>query len=125
MNNPGLIKTFIAEGVIEPYRIVKFGSTDGKTVKAAAATDALLGVTALVAAGAAGEPVDVILTGAAEVEYGGTIARGDLLTTDSTGRAIKAAPAVGSNVRVLGMAAVSGATGDIGSVLISQGSMQG
>lgn len=140
----GLTKNFVAEATINPYRIVRFGTNDNAVLQAAAATDSILGVAKVpqgqysraiqtgalppalpVVTIASGFQVDVVLGGIAEVEYGGTVARGDLLTTDANGKAIKAVPAAGSNNRTLGLATISGVAGDIGCVLISPGSIQG
>ena len=124
MANPVLTKSFDAEAAIARFRIVKFGSGDGAVVQAAAATDALMGVAD--APGAeSGRRADVIVQGVAEVEYGGNVTRGALLTADADGKAVAAAPAAGANCRVIGVAMVSGVSGDIGSVLVSPGSMQG
>jgi len=124
MNNPTLTKSFLAGAAVTKYRIVKFGADDDSVVQAAAATDILIGV-ADPLGGESGRRVDVIMQGAADVEYGGTVTRGALLTADANGRAVEAAPAAGSNNRIIGVAMASGVTGDIGSVLLSPGSMQG
>ena len=57
--------------------------------------------------------------------YGANVTRGQFLTSNSSGQAIPAAPAAGSNVSVIGRALVSGVSGDLGSVLINPGSLQG
>lgn len=124
MANPILIKNFIAETAVAAYRIVKHGSTDDYVVQGAAVSDKLIGVCGQVA-GDAGKRVDIVLLGTAEVEYGGNVARGDLLTSDSSGRAVAAAPAGGANNRIIGVAMVSGVSGDIGMVTLSQSMMQG
>jgi hypothetical protein len=121
---PGLITSHNAGGAIAKRRIVKFGATDLLVVAAALAADFLMGVTTDIAA-AADERVDVVRTGITPVEYGGAVTRGAPLTSDAQGRAVTAAPAAGANVRIIGYAEVSGAAGDIGSVLISPGVMQG
>lgn len=125
MRNPGLQKNYSAEAAIAAYRIVKFGAADGGVLQAAAATDKAVGVTDRLAAAVAGDRVDVTRTGIAEVEYGGTVAAGDLLTADASGRAIVATAAAAANVRVIGVAEVAGVVGDIGSMLIAPGSFQG
>jgi len=119
--NAGLIKTYFAGAAVSAHRIVKFSGAD--IVQAAAATDASVGVSDLAAA--ANSPVDVVRTGIAPVEYGGTVTAGDMLTSDSTGRAVTATPSTGANNRVIGIAEVAGVAGDIGSVLISPAIMQG
>jgi hypothetical protein len=125
MLNPTLTKSYAPGGAISKYRIVKFGSADGAVVQAAAATDKLVGVTTALDAASTDARVDVIRAGIAEVEYGGNVTRGDLLTADANGKAITATAAAGSNVRTIGVAEVSGVSGDIGSVLVAPGSFQG
>jgi len=114
MNNPGLIKNFIAEAAIAPCRIVKFGSDDDSVAQAAAAADASIGVNGALS-GEAGKRIDIVLSGVTEVEYGAAVTRGNLLTADADGKAV---PAVAGN-RVIGVAMVSGVAGDIGSVNIA------
>lgn len=123
LSDPTLIKNYKAGGAITKFRIVKH-SADGTVVQAAAATDALLGVLGEIDAASA-DHVDVVLTGIAEVEYGGNVTRGALLTADADGKAVAAAPAAGANNRIIGEAMESGVSGDIGSVLIAHSSMQG
>ncbi|NUQ82943.1 MAG: DUF2190 family protein [Bacteroidetes bacterium] len=120
--NPLLIKTLTAAGTVNPYRIVKDGTG---MVQAAAATDKLFGVAEGTKSVASGERIDVIVAGIAPVEYGGNVSIGDLLTSDANGKAVAAAPSAGSNNRIIGIAYEAGVSGDIGSVLISQGSVQG
>lgn len=119
-----LTKNFTAETAVTRRRIVRFGSSDTAVVLATAVTDGLLGVSTEIDS-VAGETCDVRLTGIAEVEYGGTIARGAYVTVDTQGRAVAAAPATGVNNSIVGVAVVSGVLGDIGAVLISQGRIQG
>jgi hypothetical protein len=126
MANPGLIKNYTAGGAINPYRIAKFGAADGEVLQAAAATDLLIGVVAIPgSAAASGERVDVIRDGLADVEYGGTVTRGQKLTSDANGKAVVAAPAAGSNVQIIGIAEVSGVAGDIVPMQIQPSVMQG
>jgi hypothetical protein len=125
MRNELLNKNYTAEGAIPAYRLVKFGAADGGILVAAAATDKLIGVNDRIAFAVVGDRGDIVRMGIAEVEYGGTVAAGDLLTSDASGRAIVAAAAAGSNVRIIGIAEVAGVLGDIGSMLIDPGSFQG
>lgn len=124
MANPLLIKQGTAEAAISPYRIVKFGATDGSYLQAAAATDFLAGVCESVGP-ASGERLDVIKAGLADVEYGGTVTRGQPITADANGKAVAAAPAAGANVRIIGFAEVSAVAGDIAAVWVEPGIMQG
>jgi hypothetical protein len=123
MRNEGLAKTLIAGAAVAARRIVKFGSSDTAVVQAAAATDLSIGVADLGAA--SGEYCDVIIDGIALVEYGGNVTRGQKLTADADGKAVAAAPAAGVNNHVIGIAMLSGASGDIGSVRISPSTVQG
>ncbi len=125
MNNPILTKNFSAQAALTKFRIVMFGTTgDDWVTPATAVSDKLLGVTTDVdtSINARG---DVVVSGITDVEYGGTVARGDKLTSDSSARAVAAAPAAGTNNQIIGVAMVSGIVGDIGSVKISQGTVQG
>lgn len=123
MSNPGLIKAYKAGGSISKFRLVKL-SADDTVVAASAATDAVFGVLGELDADS-GDRVDVVLSGIAEVEFGGNVTRGALLTSDANGKAVAAAPAAGVNNRVIGVACESGVAGDIGSVLIAHSSFQG
>lgn len=124
MANPDLIKNFKAEAAITKYTIVKMGSADGQVLQAAAVGDKIVGVTTDIDA-AINERCDVIFGGEAEVVFGGAVTRGDLLTTDANGRAVTAAPAAGTNNRIVGIALVSGVLGDVGRILVQPGSFQG
>jgi hypothetical protein len=124
MHNPVLTKNFTAAGAITKRRIVKFDASDTTVVQGAAATDALIGVAAELDV-ASGERVDVHMVGAVEVEYGGAVTRGDLLTSDANGKAVTAAPAAGVNNGVIGRAMNSGVLGDIGSVHLTPSQVQG
>lgn len=124
MRNEGLQKTLIAGAAVNKNRIIKFGGADTTAVQAAASTDLLIGVSDNLGA-SSGEPFDVIVDGIALVQYGGNVTRGQKLTSDADGRAIAAAPAAGVNAQIIGIAMVSGVSGDIGSVLIAPGAVQG
>lgn len=123
--NPSLFKTKTAGGAIAAYRIVALTTTDNQVVQAAAATAALCGVTQQLGADAAGDPVDIAKGGLPEVTLGGIVAAGDPLTADAEGKAIKAAPAAGSNVRIIGFAEVAGIAGDRIPFQFAPGVMQG
>lgn len=125
MSNSPYSKSYLAVAGLSPYRIVKPGGTAGTVVHAAAATDKLLGVLDIPAAVSSGQRADVALNGEVEVELGGAVSEGDLVTADASGRAVAAAPGAGSNVRIIGMCTLGGVLGDIGRVLLKQGSMQG
>ncbi len=117
MRNELFIKACYAGAAILPFRIVKHGAADAFAIQSTAAADASFGVSDSLGAAAANDPVDIIRGGIAEVVYGGTVTRGDPLTSDSQGRAIKAA----TGNRIVGFAEVSGVVGDRGSVFIAPG----
>lgn len=124
MRNEGLQKTLIAGAAVAKNRIVKFGAADTAAIQAAASTDLLIGVSDNLGA-SSGEPFDVIVDGIALVEYGGNVTRGQKLTADADGKAIAAAPAAGVNAQIIGIAMLSGVSGDIGSVRIAPSTLQG
>ncbi len=116
-------KGFTAQAAIGAKRIVKFGSADHQVVLAAGATDLLIGVSDL--AGDAGDTVDVALGEFHEVVLGGTVTRGQPLTSDANGAAVAAAPAAGTNAFTIGFALVSGVAGDIITYFGQRGVIQG
>lgn len=100
--NEGMVKTYLADAAITKRRIVKFGSADNKAAQASTNSDRFLGVCeGALGAASAGDPVDVIRSGIANVDYGGTITRGDRLTADSNGKAISAEGLSGSKRAVV------------------------
>jgi hypothetical protein len=118
IHNPGLIKRFLASGAISARRIVKMAS-DTQVAQASAATDYLIGVTVELDV-TSGEPVDIVVSGATKVAYGANVTRGQLLTSDANGKAIPYAGKADANYRIIGVAAQSGVSGDIGSMIIVQ-----
>ncbi len=124
MLNRILQKTFVAGANINPNQLVKYGVDDNTVIPAAAATDSVIGATGAIGA-LSGDRIDVTLIGVEEVTYGGNVTRGDLVTSDVNGAVVTAAPIAGANARIVGVAMVSGVAGDIGSVLVKPGSMQG
>lgn len=123
-SNPLLSKEYIASAAIVRYRIVKPGTGEDEAAQATAVTEDYLGVCQNEVA-AAGDQAEVDEVGITEVEYGGTVAYGDPLTSDSSGRAVAAAPAAGVNNKILGDARASGVIDDIGTVLLAPSTKQG
>ena len=109
MATPGIYKNFEAEGEIGPYVIVTHGTADYAVKAATGATVALVGTTDELGKLSNGR-VAVCTGGIPEVALGGTVAAGDPLTSDASGKAVKATAA---GNRILGFALVSGASGDI------------
>ena len=124
MSNVILQKNMTAGADINAYRIVKFSAAE-TVVLAAAATDNLVGVNTDVSP-ALNERCDIAFMGIAFVEAGAAIAQGVMVTADSVGRGVTAAPAAGVNNRVIGYALEAAtAAGDVIRVLLEPGVMQG
>lgn len=124
MSNPDLIRNFKAEAAVAAFRIVKAGAADGQVLQAAAVGDKSVGVSTDIGA-AINERCDVIMGGIADIQYGGAVTRGDLLTSDANGKAVTAAPAAAANNRIIGVAVTSGVLDDIGQVNVVPSMLQG
>lgn len=123
--NTLLEKSFAAGAAIPGNTIVKHGAADGIVLPAAAATDFLIGVASRDFDAASGERIDIQLQGIAPIRMAGAIARDQPVTANAAGLGTVAAPAAGSNVRIIGFALQSGVANDIIDVLLSPGVMQG
>lgn len=119
MTTPTFIKSFAAAVKIDPYIIVA-AAADQQVTPATSATDLVIGVANEMGA-EAGTMLDVVQGGWGEVRVGGDIDFGDPLTCDANGRAVKAVPAAGSVVRLIGVAMFEGASGDIAPYLVAPG----
>lgn len=118
------IYPYTASADVAGRRIVKHGAADLAAVQATASTEAYAGVSAPMGA-TSGQVLDVVEHGQAEIEYGGNVTRGDPLTADANGKAIKATPGAGVVAQVIGYARISGVAGDYGSIAISRGQIKG
>lgn len=96
------------------YTIAKPGADDDTFSLAAGATDALLGIFQHTTT-TAGDAVRIMLSGISPIVYGGAITRGDPLTSDASGKGVKAV--AGQNI--IGYASISGVLNDIGYCIIS------
>ena len=125
MSNELLAKNYQATGAIGA-RLIVIANADGTVSVAGAggAATALFGVNAELDL-ANGDYGDIVKAGIADVVFGGVVAAGDPITSDANGAAVKAAPAAGTNVRIIGFAEVAAAAGDIAQILIAPGVMQG
>lgn len=117
---PVFVKGLPASAAIAGNRIVAFSGSGQSVAQAAAATDKLCGVTDRMGAPAGGL-ADTVQLGWADVQLGGTVAAGDLLTSDAQGRAVKALPVSGSQIRTIGEVQDAGVSGDIVPVLVFPG----
>ncbi len=124
LQNPMLDLAKTADGAIAIHRIVKPGSAANDVSQAAAATDALTGVAQHAAAD--NEVVRVAYAGRVKVEAGAAYSDGALLTSDANGKAVAAAPATGTNNRVIGYALeAASADGDLVEIMLYPGEFQG
>lgn len=110
--NQVIVKTFTAGAAIAHGRLVKVGAADGVVVQCSAAGDGIFGVSDCPGGVTQGSRVDVVLLGVTELEFGGTVNRGALVTSDADGKAVAAAPAAGVNNGTGGRNAVTAAAGD-------------
>ena len=119
-----IFRPFTAQGAVGAFRIVKQGTADQTCTLAAAVGDALIGTSDSLAKDDS-EVVDVDLRAFSQVVVGGVVTRGDPLTSDANGAAVKAAPAAGTNNRIIGFAEISGVAGDVITYHRSPGVIQG
>lgn len=115
-----LLKNYVAGAAVAAHRIVKPGASDGAVLQGAAATDLLIGVSTELASDS-GARCDVVHAGTPLVQFGGTVTRGQPLTSDANGKAVAAAPAAGAQARIIGFALVSAVDGDIVPFLLAPG----
>jgi hypothetical protein len=113
-----------AGAAIDPCLLIKYGAADGVVVPAAGPTDLIIGGNGNIGA-ALGDRIDIVLDDFVEVRLGGTVTRGERLTSDANGLAVAAAPATGVNVQIIGYATVSGVLNDIIWMRIAPSVMQG
>jgi len=106
------------------FLIAKFGADDDTMSQATAATEALVGVFQHTTV-AAGDEVRVMLRDISKVKLGGTVARGDLLTSDANGKAVVIGAAAGTNYNAIGRAMASGVADDVIPVLLNPSRPQG
>ena len=113
----GLITAHKPGAAIAAYRLLQQGTSDGEVIQAAGTTKTIIGVCTRVEAAATDPTVEAVRGGIPEVEYSGPVTRGDPLTSDANGKAVKAAPGGGAIAHIAGFAEVSGVSGDIGALL--------
>ncbi len=111
---PTFIRSYEAAADVEGNRFVKPAapSTNKTVTTAAAATDTITGVSDRLGA-STGNMLDVHKGGLVAIQLGGTVTAGAPLTSDANGKAVAAAAASGSTVRVAGYADEPGVADDI------------
>jgi hypothetical protein len=105
-NIPSLVLNYTSGAAVAANRIVKMAS-DTTVIQGAAAADSLIGVNTELS-------LDIAMGGVAEIEAGGSITRGALVTSDTVGRAVTAS----EDNRVIGVALKSASTSGIIPVLL-------
>jgi hypothetical protein len=111
--NPTLIKNYIAEADIAAYKIVKYGTVEGKVLVNDSLEFCFAGIVNKLG-GTSGYRCDVMKGGIGEVILGGTVAYGDVLVSDASGNAIKLADATADvPITIIGIAEEAGTVGAI------------
>ncbi len=105
-------RSYTAETAVGKFLIVKPGTADMNVVPATGSTDLLIG-TADDTDTVIGDMVDMGNGDLHRVLLGGTVTRGQPITSDATGKGVAAAPAAGVNARIIGYAEVSGVANDV------------
>lgn len=124
MSAPLQHRSVIAQAAIAAFLILKHGTVNNSAALATAAADKLIGTNDGLAK-EIGEMVDYPTTGTGEVVLGGNVTRGDPITADAASKGVTAAPAGGTNVRIIGFALQSGVANDVIDYQIAPGLMQG
>lgn len=109
-----IIEARYADGVIAKGSVVKGGSNDEHVAISSAATQKHIGI-AQNASAAAEDILEVSVGGGAKGLAGGTIADGDLLTSDSSGRLVATTTA---NDKIIAQAKEAAVVGDLFSCAI-------
>lgn len=119
---PTFIRSYEAAAAVEGFLIVKFAAPgSNQTVEAADSNTApLVGVADKMGADAGGM-LDVHRGGLVSVRLGGAVNAGDPLTADASGKAIAAAAAASTTVRIIGYADQAGVADDIIDVMWAPG----
>lgn len=113
---PGVLVSFPAAADFSTTGQFRFGKVDaaGRIALAAAATDIAVGVIQDDVA-TIDDAASVMITGTAKVVLGGTVAPGDAVTSDATGRALTT---VTAGNQVHGICKEGGAINEIGTIVL-------
>lgn len=97
---------------IAAYLIARHGSDPRSAELATAPTDKLIGAVGELGSEDGGL-ADIVRGGVSDVRLGGTVENGDPLTADASGKAVKAAPAAGQTIAIIGTAESDGEADDV------------
>lgn len=127
--NP-LIKNYEQEEAIALYKIVTAGTADDQVKHADDSAEVIIGVAndytlSQAVNSAIGKRVDITRLGLAEVKLGGAVSRGDLLTTNASGLAVKVTDNMvnAATIFYLGFAEADGVENDIIEALVIPGKL--
>lgn len=109
IRNPGLIKNRVSGAAINPYRFVGFGADDDHVIQAAGSLIEGIGASMELGVDGANERIDIAHSGIVEIEFGGTITRGQKVTADANGKAVALAAEYSLKKAVI----AGGAAGDL------------
>lgn len=116
--NHVLVKTFVAGAAIAKNTIVMFDSSDNTVIVATSNTDLPIGV-AITAALNAGDRIDVVLMGIAEIKAAGAITRGDYVVATTGGEGVAGTGATAKQ-QAIGIAMEGVADDDIFSCFLTR-----
>jgi hypothetical protein len=116
--NPLLVKTGLAGAAVDKFKILKFGTADDTFIHATTITEVLVAVS--LEAAASGARLEYVTDGIATVQAGGTVTRGDFVTSGAAGVGVAAAPATTAHNGTIGIAMASAVIGDFFPVMICQ-----
>lgn len=117
--DPALVQAYLAEGIINPNRVVVFGAASGGVLQGSAAAGLSLGVYLGASIAAIGDQVPVAIAGIAFAQAGGTVTRGQKLSGNASGQVITAL----TTTQVIGIALESGVNLDLIPILIVQSTL--
>jgi len=111
MNNI-LAKSYSTGALVAASRLVKWGGSDFTVIQGTDGAAALLGVSVEHVNPPIGGFIDVTRLGLQYVELGGTVTRGQYVTSDANGKGVAAAIVAGATLHVVGIAEESGVAGE-------------
>ncbi len=117
-------RSVLAQALIAGCLIIKHGTLDNTAALATAPGDLLIGTNDSLPK-EIGEMVDYPTAGTGQVKLGGVVTRGQPITSDAASKGVAAAPAAGTNVRIIGFALQSGVADDVIDYHIAPGMFQG
>jgi hypothetical protein len=117
-----LTKGYQASAAVNPFRFVTHAGDDRVVAQASGVTDKIIGSSDMVGQLTPGQDIDITHIGIGEITLGaGGCTRGDFLTSDANGKAVRAVFQPGSTIYTGGFALESGNAGDVIPYVIAPG----